>query len=297
MTSNIVASNSNGSSLAQESHFSPNQMSLIKKTIMDESASNDDLQLFGMICQRTGLDPFSRQIYAISRKVKNEETNSWEKKWSFQVSIDGFRSIADRTGLYAGSDDPIFDGNFNRYQMSSNGRKEPVTATVTVWKMINGQRCPFTATASWDEYVQTFKSKGSNEEKVGGLWKKMPFLMLSKCAESLALRKAFPVQLAGLYTQDEMAQADDSDDFVQPKYTPVEPKTYTHDIPLLKAAREAIKWSSERVAAYIKSKYNVIHPDFLTPEQFTELLAYLQKIEREIATPVVETEVVSSELP
>ena len=295
MTSNIVASSSNGSSLAQESHFSPNQMSLIKKTIMDESASNDDLQLFGMICQRTGLDPFSRQIYALSRNVKMGD--KWGKKWSFQISIDGFRSIADRTGLYAGSDDPIFDGSYNRYQMTENGRDRPVTATVTVWKLVSGQRCPFTATASWEEYAQVFENKKTGEKNLGDLWKKMPFLMLSKCAESLALRKAFPVQLAGLYTKDEMAQADDSDDFVQPEYTPVVPKTYTHDLPLLTRTREAIQWSADRVKAYIKATYKVEHPDFLTPEQFAELLAYLQKIEREIATPTIPAEVVSSELP
>jgi phage recombination protein Bet len=270
-------------------------MSLIKKTIMDESASNDDLQLFGMICQRTGLDPFSRQIYALSRNVKMGD--KWGKKWSFQVSIDGFRSIADRTGFYAGSDDPIFDGSYNRYQMTENGRDRPVTATVTVWKLVSGQRCPFTATASWEEYAQVFENRKTGEKNLGDLWKKMPFLMLSKCAESLALRKAFPVQLAGLYTKDEMAQADDSDDFAQPEYTTVEPKTYPHNMSLLKSAREAIQWSTDRVAAYIKPKYNVIHPDFLTPEQFAELLAYLQKIEREIATPVVETEVVSNDLP
>jgi phage recombination protein Bet len=280
MTSNIVASN--GSRLTQQSQgFTSDQVSLIKKTIMNESASNDDLQLFGTVCQRTGLDPFSRQIYAINRKGK----------WTFQISIDGFRSIADRTGLYAGSDDPIFNGNLNRYQMSSSGHKEPITATVTVWKLVNGHRCPFTATASWDEYAVSYNGK------LGELWTKMPFLMLSKCAESLALRKAFPVQLAGLYTKDEMAQAEDSDDFAQPEYTPVVPKAYTHDLPLLTRTREAIQWSADRVKAYIKATYKLEHPDFLTPEQFAELLAYLQKIGREIATPVVETEVVSSELP
>jgi hypothetical protein len=106
---------------------------------------------------------------------------------------------------------------------------------------------------------------------------------------------ATPLLMPQNYSPDD--QFDDDDDDILEVESTTEPKTYTHNMSLLKNAREAIKWSSEDVVAYIKPKYNVIHPDFLTPEQFAELLAYLQKIEREIATPVVETQVVPSELP
>jgi len=104
---------------------------------------------------------------------------------------------------------------------------------------------------------------------------------------------ATPLLMPQNYSPDDQF---DDDDILEVEST-TETKTYPHNMSLLKTAREAIKWSSEDVVAYIKPKYNVIHPDFLTHEQFSELLAYLQKIEREIATPVVETEVVSSELP
>jgi hypothetical protein len=74
----------------------------------------------------------------------------------------------------------------------------PVKATVTVFKYLEGQRYPFTATARWTEYYPGVK--------VGFQWHIRPYLMLGKCAEALALRKAFPKLLSGMYAQEEMDQ-------------------------------------------------------------------------------------------
>ena len=92
----------------------------------------------------------------------------------------------------AGSDDAVF--------VSSQDGKYPSSASVTVYRMVGGTRCAFSATARWDEYYP-----GDNGS--GGMWRKMPHTMLAKCAEALALRKGFPHQTAGLYTADEMDQA------------------------------------------------------------------------------------------
>jgi len=159
------------------SGFSRGEIDLIKETVA-KGATDLELKLFLADAKRRGLDPFARQIYCIPRGGK----------MTIQTSIDGFRLIADRSGAYAGSDDASFvedDGDLKR-------------ASVTVYKMVQGQRCPFTATARWDEYCQ----KGG-----AGLWDKMPYNMLAKCAEALALRKAFPAELSGIYTHDEMMQA------------------------------------------------------------------------------------------
>jgi len=110
-----------------------------------------------------------------------------------QVGIDGFRLAALRTGGYAGNDDAIFEGP----------EKQPTKATVTVHKIVSGVKCAFTGTARWDEYYPG--------DKLGTMWRKMPHTMLAKCAEALALRKAFPQELAGLRTDEEMAQADVKD--------------------------------------------------------------------------------------
>lgn len=157
--------------------YNQEQIDLIKKTVA-KGATNDELKLFMVVANKTGLDPFTRQIHF----VKRGDTGT------FQVGIDGLRTIAERTGLYAGNDDPVFDKEIN-----------PTKATVTVYKFVKGVRCPFTATARWSQYYPG--------DKQGFMWKKMPHLMLGKCAEALALRKAFPNDLSGLYTDDEMAQS------------------------------------------------------------------------------------------
>lgn len=169
--------------------LSREKVELIKQTVA-KGATDLELDLFLHACKRTGLDPLMKQIYAIKRwsAADNREV------MSFQTGIDGYRLIADRTGKYAGSDEPVFT-------VTPNGL--PDVASVTVTKLVDGVPCKFSASARWMEYVQKNK-----QGQPTSMWQKMPFLMLGKCAEALALRKAFPAELSGVYTHEEMMQAD-----------------------------------------------------------------------------------------
>lgn len=173
----------------QTPFLSTEQIETLRETVArDQKLSNTEFQTFLFAAERSRLDPFRRQIHVIKRAGK----------MTIQTGIDGYRSIADRTGLYAGSDDYLFDGGMTQFEMLNADRKQPMTAVVTVYKIVAGQRVPFAATAGWSEY----HPKGG-----GFMWDKMPFLMCGKTAESLALRKAFPNELSGIYTDEEMAQA------------------------------------------------------------------------------------------
>lgn len=176
--------------------WSEDQIQLLKDTFCKD-LTNDEFKLFCYACKRTGLDPFMRQIYAVKRW--NKSLN--RKVMIIQVGIDGYRLVAERTGAYAGSDDPIIDDD-----------QTPNKAMVTVYKFVGGQRCPFTASARWSEYYPG--------EELGFMWKRLPCLMLGKVAEALALRKAFPAELSGIYTDEEMRQADRDQ---LPRITPGEP--------------------------------------------------------------------------
>jgi phage recombination protein Bet len=164
------------------------KVELIKQTVA-KGASDLELELFLYVCKQTGLDPLTKQIYAIKRWSQNDQKDVM----SFQTGIDGLRLIADRTQKYAGSSDAIFE--------EKDGK--PIMAQVTVLKIIGGEKCAFTASARYEEYVQK-----NRQMQPTSMWAKMPYLMLSKCAESLALRKAFPMELSVLYTNEEMSHLD-----------------------------------------------------------------------------------------
>ncbi|GEM_PF-2341149 len=164
-----------------KSPYTEEQIRLIRNTVA-RGATDDELKLFLYTAVRTGLDPLTKQIHFVKRGGQA----------TIQTGIDGYRAIAESKGELAGIDDAVFD---------TETEPHPNKATVTVYRLVDGRRVSFTASARWAEYAPS----GTRSF----MWNKMPYLMLAKCAEALALRKAFPSDLSGIYTDEEMAQAEE----------------------------------------------------------------------------------------
>ncbi len=259
--SNLVRQNTSvvTNSVVTTGYFNPDQVRLIKRTIMDESATDDDLALFGQICARLGLDPFAKQINAIKRGWGQNE------KWSFEPTIDGYRAVADATGKYGGSE-CYWCGSDGIWRDVWLEKDYPKAAKCVVWRKDSDK--PFVAVAKFDSYKGTKKDGSLNS-----IWNKFADLMIAKCAESLALRKAFPRQLSGVYTQEEMNQANTLE------ATVIDEKDEKSDyIRSIKPLRETLGWSVNNFIDWLKSNFGVDHPKKLESLELKRVVSELQEL-------------------
>ena len=178
--------------------ITPAQLKIIKNTIA-KNATNEELAFFVAVCERTGLNPLARQIHLVPiydstvRAVVRQPV----------VGIDGLRLIAERTGEYDGQDDPEwYDDETETWSEVWTHKRPPAAARIRVYRKGVGR--PVAGVAMWNEYVQT-KKDGS----ITAMWSSgsgKPAHMLAKCAEALALRRCFPNEMSGLYTEEELGR-------------------------------------------------------------------------------------------
>lgn len=230
----------------EEQHHPPQilataeHVDLLKRTL-GVDLTDDELSLFGEVATRRGLDPFTGQIHAVKRGGR----------MTIQTSIDGYRLIADRTGKYTGQIGPQWCGPDGAWRDVWLDDEPPAAARVGVLR--SDFTKPLYGVAVWREYVQRNKDGRPN-----AMWARMSALMLSKTAEALALRKAFPAELSGIYTTEEMAQADNPPTTVVTA-APAEPQTPNPLIEqltqILTDADNAEDGAGKRIAAELRNTF------------------------------------------
>ena len=242
--------------------WTPEQTQLISTTIAP-GCSQDELRLFAYACQRTGLDPFSKQIYAIKRGGK----------MTIQAGIDGLRAIAERTGQLDGSE-TYWCGDDGQWTDVWLGSKPPAAAKTIIHR--KGSQHPFVGVARFADY-----NAGQ------GLWSKMGAAMIAKCSEALALRKAFPADMSGVYSTDEMQQAEVEPVTVTAKPAPALPAK-PGDAKLFQAGKAAIaKADTLDKLQEVVSRMDKRKPE-LSDEQNQQLMELALAKEAELAPAATE---------
>lgn len=187
--------------------FTEEQEQIILDTCCN-GATKEEARALMVIAAARGLNPILQECYF----VKRYDRAAKKEKWSVQAAIDSLRIKAEQTGIYAGQDEP-------EYEYDNQGFV--TLARVRVWR--KDWPRPAVGVARWDEYVQT-----TREGDPTHFWKQMPHNQLAKCAEALALRKAFPTVLSKIYTVDEMGQAENvlpyTPERARPQISTVQPK-------------------------------------------------------------------------
>lgn len=195
--------------------YADRDLALIRRTVAAD-CNDDEFNLFIHTSRHLGLDPLRRQVYAM---VFSKE-NAQKRRMSIIVGIDGFRSIAERTGNYRpDEDEPSIE--YDPAIKSSTNPLGIVKATVRVWKFSHGDWHRVTGTAYWDEFApikdewgfdaESGKRKPTGKQTLDGQWPKMGRVMIAKCAEGQALRKGWPDDFSNVYAPEEMDRAKHTD--------------------------------------------------------------------------------------
>jgi phage recombination protein Bet len=170
----------------------------LAKSTVAKDLTDAEFEMYIYNCRRQGIHPLDGMLVPIKRN----DSEAGGKKLTFVTTVDLLRSRAAESGEYAGSEEPIFEYD------ETGTAKNPLKATVSVWRIVQGQRCMFTASARWEEFYPG--------DRQGFMWKSKPHVMLGKCAEAQALRKAFPKELAGIYASEEILEPEPLPEPVRP---------------------------------------------------------------------------------
>jgi phage recombination protein Bet len=190
--------------LARPMEFSPDQRKMIRDSFAN-GASDSEFAVLMEIAKARSLNPLLRQIHFVNRW----DSNKGCKVWSTQISIDGLRAVAERTGKYDGQDEPV-------YEYDKDGKL--TACKVRVFRKDWSPGRGAVGVAFFTEYAQTKKDGG-----LTSFWATKPHIMLAKCAEALAIRKAFPEDTSGLYVAEEMG-APEAEPVAAPVIAPPQPQ-------------------------------------------------------------------------
>ena len=179
---------------------SEDRMIDVMRASLYPGAKPDSIRMVMGYCAARNLDPLRKPVHIVPMWVKEPGSDKGAMQDVVMPGIALYRIEAARTGEYAGKSEPIF-GPMQTQRLGGSDVSFPAWCKVTVYRMVNGQRCEFTALEYWLENYATAKR---DSDAPNAMWKKRAFGQLAKCAEAQALRMAFPEATGGEPTAEEM---------------------------------------------------------------------------------------------
>ncbi|MFE9328357.1 recombinase RecT [Nocardia sp. NPDC052278] len=165
------------------------------------------LVLFFHVAKRSGLDPFSKQIYLKADRYQLKDRDEYwtnDIRWSIVTSIEGYRAIGHRAARHCrdtiNMPEPLwYDGNENRWVEVWVPRDfQPAAAKYAITiHHADGRTARCVGIAHFEEFVQHNSEGGPNT-----VWAQRPAHQIAKCAEAQAWRHAYPADFAGIELQD-----------------------------------------------------------------------------------------------
>jgi phage recombination protein Bet len=183
--------------------LSDEECNLLKRTLLAKYAE-DEQETFIRICQRTRLDPFTKQIYATKRTQRTQDEHGvWVKVPTLVpvTGIMGLTAVADRTNDYEGCE-IFWVGKDGIWREEWLAEEPPEAAKSIVYH--KRRKHPEVGIARWGAYVGQAWDNTKKEWYITDFWLRMPDYMLGKCAKAQALRGAFPDPLANVFIREEL---------------------------------------------------------------------------------------------
>lgn len=221
-------------------------------------AKEESIVLAVDYCRARKLDVMKKPCHIVPMKVKDQQTGETSWRDVIMPGIYEQRTTAFRTGQMAGQDEPVF-GDLIMHK----GIQAPEWCRVTVYRLIGSLRCAFSHTEYFSEACAT---TGSGE--INSMWRKRPRGQLAKCAEAGALRKAFPDELGGVMTAEEMEESTD------PKTTQAEVLADGSKIRTIRQMLEATGKAESKMLAY----FGRDSVENLNAQQAEKAIAQLKKV-------------------
>lgn len=158
-------------------------------------AKPDSVLMVWDYCIARRLDPMKKPCHIVPMEVKVGQ-NQYEWRDVVMPGIYEHRTTAQRTGTYLGHSKPVYGPSIDLKGVSA---PEWCEMTMYRWNQLSGQRVEFPVTVFFREVVAT-----NRDGKPNARWSKAPIQMLTKCTEAAGLREAFPDEIGGQQTAEEM---------------------------------------------------------------------------------------------